>query len=100
MNKLKSENGVYLFLEESEYISRYLVLKFYFSSEFYKNKFEREVDDYINIESQKLKHKYGVNVDFSYMLAIALYHKIEKRGFHVLYGDKKIHEETLFNVIL
>ncbi len=97
---MKSENGIYLFLEESKYISRYLVLNFYFSSEFYKRKFEREVDDYVNIESQKLKHKYGVNVDYSYMLAIALYRKIEKRGFHVLYGTEKIHEETLFNVMM
>ena len=97
---MKSENGIYLFLEESKYISRYLVINFYFSSEFYKRKFEREVDDYINIETQKLKHKYGVNVDYSYMLAIALYRKIEKRGFHVLYGPEKIHEETLFNVMM
>ena len=80
---MKTENGVYLDLTESEYKVKKLGLTFYFSSKFYMKKFEDEVEIYSHNEMLKLYNKYKVTNNFKQFLAIAFYKKIEKRGFRI-----------------
>ncbi|MFR8117258.1 MAG: early protein GP4 [Clostridia bacterium] len=75
--------GICLNLTESEYFFKYKGLIFYFSSEFYKKKFTKEITNYIETETFKLQVKYNINVNFDLLFMLALYKKIEKRGFRV-----------------
>lgn len=75
--------GICLNLNESEYFFKYKGLIFYFSSEFYKKKFTEEITNYIETETFKLQVKYNINVNFDLLFMLALYKKIEKRGFRV-----------------
>ena len=84
-----TRNGIELNIEESNYKLSYNDLVFYFSSMFYLHKFEKEISFFVESESKKLYNKFKVQTDLSNFLAIALYHKIEKRGFKVLYKDKE-----------
>ena len=77
-----TRNGIELELEESKYTYKYKNLTFYFSSRFYLNKF-------IDNETKKLYNKYKHNADYSILLAVALYKRIEKRGFYVLVDNKE-----------
>ena len=74
---------------ESEYKSSFGGFIFYFTSEFYKNKFENEIENYIEIEEIKIRNKYKVDLSLSLYLAISLYKKIEKRGFRVFDNIRK-----------
>lgn len=87
---------VYNDINKSEYIYIFKDLIFYFSSEFYMNKFIRELDKYINDEELKLKIRYNVNFEIPSILALSLYKKIEKRGFKVLYNDSILYANDLF----
>lgn len=84
--------GICLNLKESEYYFKYKGLRFYFSSEFYKNKFITEVENYIETETLKIQVKYNININFDILFMISLYKKIEKRGFRIYdeLNDKEI----------
>lgn len=84
-----TRNGVELDLEESKYKYNYKELTFYFSSRFYLNKFNNELKKYIDKENKILYNKFKVNANYSLLLAISLYKRIEKRGFHILVNDKE-----------
>lgn len=75
---------------ESEYKTSFGGFIFYFTSEFYKNKFENEVENYIESEEIKIRNKYKVDLSLSLYLAISLYKKIEKRGFRVFDNIRKV----------
>lgn len=97
-----TKNGICLNLEESNYkILKYGVI-FYFSSLLYLEKFEKEVENYINTETIKLRNKYKVDNDFTLYLAISFYKKIEKRGFYIYdeVNKRKIKNNSLFISIL
>lgn len=81
--------GVCLNLYESEYKFNYGGKTFFFSSEFYKNKFIESISNYIETETFKLQVKYNVNIKFDDLFLIALYKKIEKRGFRILDENNK-----------
>lgn len=81
--------GIYINLNESEYKFIYYGMTFFFSSEFYKNKFIESVTDYIDTETLKLQIKYNVNIKLDELFLIALYKKIEKRGFRILDQNNK-----------
>lgn len=87
---MKTRRGIYYNLEESPYITKYKDFKFYFSSQFYRNKFEVLLLDYIKEETDKLKKKYKVNIDFDEILSFNLYRKIEKRGCYCIYYNNSI----------
>lgn len=72
-------------------------LLFYFSSEFNKQRFFNRVDDFIINETLKLNNKYKVRCNYSLILMLAFYKRIEKRGWRVEYEDGKILNE--FNII-
>ena len=90
---------VYYNLNLSEYEFKYKRLTFYFSSKFYIDKFKKEVDNFVNIEGNKLYCKYRVTLEPSEYLALSLYKKIEKRGFRVYFNNKEIKEAESFSVI-
>lgn len=91
---MKSKRGIYYNLNDSDY-KLYLKendLTFYFSSEFYKNKFLEIYKDYLITENLKLCVKYECKIEASNMLLLKLYQKIETRGFRVVYKNKEIDE--------
>lgn len=93
-----TKNGICLNIEESEYKVLKCGLLFYFSSEFYMNKFLNNVDNFVITESLKMKNKYQINSNLELYFAFSYYKKIEKRGFYI-YDDvlkREITEENLF----
>lgn len=90
---------VYNDLNESNYTYKYKRYTFYFSSEFYLEKFKSEIDDYIKIETNKLKVKFRSEIIAEEFLAICLYKKIEKRGFKILYNDDEIKSEITGTIV-
>lgn len=81
--------GICLNLNNSEYYFKHKGLVFYFSSEFYKNKFERIVNDYIENETLKTQIRYNVKIQMDLLFMVALYRKIEKRGFRIYDEENK-----------
>lgn len=77
------QNKVCLNINESEYMTTFGGFNFYFSSNFYKEKFEREVSKYVEEEELKINNKYKTQINVGLYLALSLYKKIEKRGFRV-----------------
>lgn len=95
-----TKNGICLNIEESEYKVLKYGLLFYFSSEFYMNKFLNNVDNFVITESLKMKNKYKINSNLELYFAISYYKKTEKRGFFI-YDDvlkKEITEQNLFDI--
>jgi len=83
--KIKTLNGIELDLEKSNYKYKFYNYIFYFSSEFYMNKFKNEVQEFIMIETIKLQNKYKVKLNISLYLAVSFYKRIEKRGFRIVH---------------
>ena len=97
---MKTINGIYLDLKESEYKLNYNGLIYYFSSELYMNKFKNNVKQFIVEETAKLRTKYKINIYFDTMLTIAYYKKIEKRGFRIVYKINEKETELTEEVLL
>ena len=100
---MKTVNGVYLDINESDYIYELDGVAYYFSSEFNKNRFKDKVIDYVNNETMKLKNKYKVNCNFDLFFQLSFYKKIEKRGYKVveLSNNTRITKETtILNTIV
>lgn len=93
-----TRNKIELDIKSSNYTFEYEDNIFFFSSEFYLNKFKTELPDYVYSESIKLKNKYKLNISCNLFLAISLYRKIEKRGFYIFNKNKKlpVKEDSLF----
>lgn len=87
---------IYNDLNESTYIFEYEKLKFYFSSQFYMEKFIRNYEIFLKSETNKLKVKYRCDVSFDYLILLLLYKKIEKRGFKVKLNDFDIKENYTY----
>lgn len=96
---MQTPNGIELNLQESKYKYEYNNFIFYFSSKSYLEKFKKNISDYILMESYKIKNKYNIHINFSLFLAVALYKKIEKRGFRITHKNMGyiISENTVFN---
>lgn len=85
----KTRRGIYLNLKYSEYAYTDGEYTFYFSSKFYKDKFESQIEEMQNYLEDYLKTKFGMNVLVNYKIAqILLYKQIEKRGFLVKYKER------------
>lgn len=95
---MKTIKGIYLDLNESEYKISVSGLVFYFSSQFYLDKFSKNVKEFIKEETIKINVKYKVNIDLTIYLMIAFYKKIEKRGFRIYdkVNDKELSENANF----
>ena len=95
---MKTTRGIYLNLDESDYIFTTQGLTFYFSSKVYLEKFKKIHKSFIDNETQKIAIKYKVNINISLMLLISLYKKIEKRGFKVI--DAVNNKELTNNLVI
>lgn len=78
-----NDNVIYYDIDKSPYKYESVYFTFYFSSQFYLNKFKREVYDYIDLEQSKLQVKFKHLVSFERILILDYYSKVEKRGFKV-----------------
>lgn len=92
-----TRSGIYHNLKESKYTISNGEIVYYFSSEFYLNKFLKEYQDHRVIffaKMAKIVVENPLNVD---MLAdISLYMTIEKRGFRVLLKGVEINFNDLY----
>lgn len=75
--------GIYLNLDESTYKVKKFELLFYFSSVLYMEKFNKNVEKYVEMENIKLANKTKLVINFNKLFAISYYQKIEKRGFKI-----------------
>ena len=78
-----TDNIIYYDINKSPYVYKTLYFDFYFSSQFYMNKFKSNYSTYIQNETDKLKVKFGQSVTFIKPLILDYYKKVEKRGFRV-----------------
>lgn len=74
---------VYHDLYESKYSMQHNGLIYYFSSQFNETRFLNNVDNFIKMETLKMQSRYNVKSNWSLLLAISFYKKIEKRGFRI-----------------
>ncbi len=96
---MKTARGIELDLKESDYSFNFLDLLFFFSSEFYRDKFATELSKTIKEETFKLENKYKNKIMCERLIAIFLYKRIEKRGYRILDLNKKeIPEEVWFDI--
>lgn len=95
-----TKRGIELNIKESKYIYETDGLKLFFSSIFNLNRFKLNYEDYIKEETIKISNKFGLKLDMRKLLIVALYKKIEKRGFYILEieHNKNIEENTLFEL--
>ena len=70
-------------LYKTPYFTEYNSYKFYFSSQFNKNRFETKLKT-IQDEILKINCKFRCNIDSRVVIALKFYKEIEKRGFYVL----------------
>lgn len=89
---MKTIRGIYLDIEESDYIYKFLDYTFYFSSLSYLEKFKNGHFEYIKKITSKLSDELKVKVYASDILLINYYKSIEKRGFRVEYNKTRIKE--------
>ena len=78
-----TEGGICLNLNESEYKLSIEGLTFYFSSKVYLEKFKNKVKEFISLETAKIYVRYKINLNLDIYFMIALYIRIEKRGFRI-----------------
>lgn len=93
-----TDNVIYYDIDKSPYKYETVYFDFYFSSQFYLNKFKREVYEYIDIEQNKLKVKFRHLVSFERILMLDYYTKVEKRGFKVYDKLKEKFVENDFKI--
>ena len=87
-------------LEDSPFFLRMNDFMFYFSSKFYKDKFEKEYKEYLRSETLKLNVRYKMIVDADEMLLLSFYKMIEKRGFKVMYKGVNLEKDYYIDCLL
>lgn len=99
-----TRRGVYYDLKESPYVfpifeNNHNAL-FVFSSKNNLERFSNRQEDYLSLETNKLKSFYKTNFQGDIFLLIRLYKSIEKRGFLIYYDDKEINDTSIFEITL
>ena len=87
-------------LEDSPFFLRIDDFMFYFSSDFYRKKFENEYKSYLRDETLKLNVRYKMIVCADEMLLLSYYKMIEKRGFRVKYKGVDIEKDYYIDCVL
>lgn len=85
---MKTERGIYLDISESDYCFENRDYKFYFSSQFYLNKFKENYKTFAEIEVLKVYNNYNFFIPYQ-AFWIVYYKKIEKRGFRIFDKEAK-----------
>ena len=93
---------VYNVIEDSIYYTDRKGLRFYFSSEFNKQRFLNTLEEYIKNENRKLINRYKVYIDLAQYMSVSLYKKIEKRGFRVYHIKEEyyLHDNLQYSTLL
>lgn len=91
---------VYHDIEQSNIYLDVGAIRFYFSSNLYKTKFEQIYKEYVKNEKIKFNLKYKTFLYDDDFLYILLYKKIEKRGFRVYNNDIQLDENYGVNCII
>ena len=94
---MKTYYGTYTDINESDIIYNFNNYDYYFTSQFNKNKFEENIEDYVYLEELKIKNRYNVNINLTNYLAFAFYKKVQKKGFRVEKENTKIDENKEFS---
>lgn len=93
-------NMVFYELNDSPFFLRIDDFMFYFTSKFYKEKFEKEYKEYVKNETLKLNIKYKMIVYADEMLLLSFYKIIEKRGFKVKYKGVDLEKDYYIDCVL
>ena len=93
------ETIVYKDVKESPFKMEFADICFHFSSLFNLTRFQKNVENYVSEEELKVRNKYQLEIDLKKYLAIALYKKIEKRGFYVKLDDEELNYLNFKNII-
>ncbi len=94
-------NKVYNDLKESPFKVDFEGFELYFSSAFHRNKFKKNINDYIKEETLKFQNRYKVNITMQDVFIIAYYKKCETRGFRVFRDNLLLSSDKIFkNVML
>ena len=80
---MKTYYGTYTDIMESDIIAVYGNYRFYFTSNYNKNKFIENVEYYVHLEELKFTTKYHINIHLKNYFSICYYMKVQKRGFRV-----------------
>lgn len=78
-----TSKDIYHDIEDSIFFIDRANMRFYFSSEFNRVRFTKNYRQYIKEQTFRIKNKYHVNIKLDEYLLVALYKKIEKRGFRI-----------------
>ena len=94
-------NKVYNDLKESPFKVDFEGFELYFSSAFHRNKFKKNIHNYIKEETLKFQNRYKVNITMQDVFIIAYYKKCETRGFRVFRDNLLLSSDKIFrNVML
>ena len=93
-------NIVYNDLSKSPFKVEHEGFELYFSSAFHKNKFIRNISEYIKEETLKFQHRYKVNIIMPDVFIIAYYKKCETRGFRVFRDNLLLSSDKVFKNIM
>lgn len=94
-------NKVYNDLKESPFKVDFEGFELYFSSAFHRNKFKKNINNYIKEETLKFQNRYKVNITMQDVFIIAYYKKCETRGFRVFRDNLLLSSDKIFkNVML
>ena len=98
-----TRGGVAYDLNKSPYLYNVVYddcyISYYFSSEFYLNKFKQKLEDNRLSINQSLSNRFGISVDLKKLCDLKLYSVIEKRGFLVRINGKE-NIDCLNNLLL
>ena len=94
-------NKVYNDLSKSPFKVDFEGFELYFSSAFHRNKFKKNIHNYIKEETLKFQNRYKVNITMQDVFIIAYYKKCETRGFRVFRDNLLLSSDKIFkNVML
>ena len=97
---MKTSRKIYLKLNESPYVYEKYGIKFYFSSEFYMNKFKQGLREFIDSENMKLEIRYKSPLNAQLYFMLVFYKKIEKRGYRIIYENKEFTNPPVFQAVI
>lgn len=87
-------------INKSQYNYTRMGITFYFSSRFYLENFKAKNEEYLIQENLKFELRYKVPINMHKYFLIALYQKIEKRGFRIKINGLEYNNPPLCEVIL
>lgn len=95
-----TRRGIELNIKESKFTYDIEDMRLFFSSTYNLERFISNINEFIDIETLKLRNKYHLNISFKKILIIVLYKRIEKRGFYIVNTNtgREIKENTMFIV--